>query len=121
METSPDDTTTNVTRKLEAQPNLDSAKQGVQPPIEGSSSEQKTVIPAGTSNSEGNSKNLGNYGPWMLVKKQPRKKPTGQTPSKAPSKCQGSRFDLLQEEETQEDTPIQHDSEPNSQPPTVSQ
>ncbi|KAJ1398218.1 hypothetical protein SESBI_31214 [Sesbania bispinosa] len=121
METNPEDSKAEATQNLEAQPNLDSAKEGVQPPIEGSSSDQKTATPADNSNSEGNTKNLGNYGPWMMVKKQRRKKPTGKTPTKAPPKGQGSRFDLLQEEEIQEDATIQHDSDPNSTSPKVSQ
>ncbi|KAJ1378142.1 hypothetical protein SESBI_48142, partial [Sesbania bispinosa] len=120
MEARPEDSRTGVTQNFEIQPNLDSAKEG---------NTKETAISVDNSVSEGNTKDIGKYGPWMLVKKQPRKKSLGKnkdysTQDKVPPKgnpLQGSRFDLLQEYEVQEDAKLQDGSESNSTIPKARQ
>ncbi|KAJ1425365.1 hypothetical protein SESBI_11076 [Sesbania bispinosa] len=115
MEARPEESRTDVTQGSKIQPILVSTQEGLKPTVEGPTPDQKTTIPADNPIPGGTIKDIGNYGPWMLVKKQPRKKISRKnkdysTQAKVPPKdnlLQGSRFDLLQEDEVQEAAKLQ--------------
>ncbi|KAJ1425658.1 hypothetical protein SESBI_11017 [Sesbania bispinosa] len=107
---------TFVHQSHEHVPNQDSGQENaLSASVEGEKPEKQSSIKSVSCNLGGSNREIGNYGPWMLVKKQPRKMAPGKNkdnPSLAKSSLRGnfkngSRFDLLQEDEVKNDDNIQ--------------
>ncbi|KAJ1412449.1 hypothetical protein SESBI_20410 [Sesbania bispinosa] len=109
MEERPEELAAIVEQDRENQPIQDLNHDGSISNTESLNPEQESSSKVDKLVSDQSNKDLGNYGPWMLVNKQPRKRALGKnkdsSQSKAPHRdnlMQGSRFDLLKEDEVQE-------------------
>ncbi|KAJ1375924.1 hypothetical protein SESBI_50481 [Sesbania bispinosa] len=111
MEDRPEEMNKPDKQDYETQHSQDMSKDGAIAITNSLNPAQDSKSRTANTNSEQSNKELGNYGPWMLVRKQPRKqapvKNKGYSPrSTTPNRdrpIQGSRFDILKETEDQED------------------